>query len=88
MKKIITGYRFSIIILFLLFVMVLNSCGTKYTPEQQKYITSIENMRKEKDNYMKNNPGSPFNTDSNAVFHPLNYYSVDPKFVFKSKLYR
>jgi len=88
MKKIVLKYRFILFVLFLLFAMVLNSCGTKYTPEQQKYIASIEKARKEKDDYMKNNPGSPFNNDSNAVFHPLNYYPVNPDFVFKSKLYR
>ena len=36
---------------------------------------------------MKNDPGSPFNQDPKAEFHPLNYYDVNPDFVFKSKLY-
>ncbi|MCH7974884.1 MAG: DUF1684 domain-containing protein [Bacteroidetes bacterium] len=88
MKKNIIKYKNSPIILFLLFVAILNSCGIEYTTEQQKYITSIVKMRKVKDNYMKNNPGSPFNVDSNAVFQPLNYYPVSPNFVFNSKLYR
>ncbi len=76
------------LILFLSFSVLLNSCGIEYTPEQQKYISSIEKMRKDKDEYMKNNTSSPFNVDSNAVFHRLNYYPVDPNFVFKSKLFR
>jgi len=88
MRKNISRYQFSFFVLFLLFGVMLNSCGITYTPEQQKYITSIKKMRKEKDDYMKNNSDSPFNIDSNAVFHPLNYYPVDPNFVFKSKLFR
>jgi uncharacterized protein len=88
MRKIILKYQFSIVVLSLVSGLLLSSCGIEYTPEQQKYVTSIEKMRKEKDDYMKNNPGSPFNADSNAVYHPLNYYPVDPNFVFKSKLYR
>lgn len=88
MKKIIIRYKISLIILFLLFVVILNSCGIEYTPKQQKHISSIVKMRIEKDDYMKNNPDSPFNVDSNAVFHPINYYPIDPSFVFKSKLYR
>ena len=67
--------------------MSLNSCGIEYTQEQQNHIASIIKMRKEKDDYMKNNSASPFNIDSNAVFHPLIYYPVSQNFVFKSKLY-
>ena len=78
---------YKIFILFLFAVFII-SCGIEYTPEQQKYIASIEKMRKEKDGYMKNDPSSPFNYDSNAVFHPLKYFIVDPNFVFKSKLYK
>ncbi len=76
--------------IFILFIITitLNACGIEDTPEQQKYISSIEKMRKEKDDYTKNNPNSPFNYDSNAVFHPLNYFAIDPNFVFKSKLLR
>ena len=88
MKKIIIRYKINLIILFLLFIVILNSCGIEYTREQQKYITSIVKMRIEKDDYMKNNPDSPFNFDSNAVFHSLNYYPVDLNFVFNSKLYQ
>ncbi len=88
MRKSILKYQFSIVVLFLFSGLLLSSCGIEYTPVQQKYIASIEKMRKEKDDYMKNNPDSPFNADSNAVFHLLNYYPVDPNFVFKSKLYR
>jgi uncharacterized protein (DUF1684 family) len=61
--------------------------GKSYTSEQKSYISSIEKERAEKDNYMKNDPSSPFNQDVNARFQPLKYYDIDPAFVFKSRLY-
>ena len=64
------------------------SCGKNYTPEQKAYIQEIEQQRKEKDDFMKNSPESPFNIDKNAKFHPLRYFDVNPDFVFKSRLYR
>jgi hypothetical protein len=67
--------------------MYFISCQKNFSPEQKKYIQDIENQRKDKDDFMKNNPGSPFNRDKNAVFHPLKYYDVNPDFVFNSKLY-
>ena len=68
-------------------MLIFVSCGKNYTPEQKKYIAKIEKSRQEKNDYMKNNPGSPFNQDSKAHFSPLKYYDVNPSFVFKSKLY-
>ena len=88
MKKFIMTNSIMSLILLFTFVTILSSCGIEYTPEQQKYISSIEKMRQEKDDFMKNNKRSPFNIDSNAVFHNLNYYPVDPNYVFKSKLYK
>jgi uncharacterized protein (DUF1684 family) len=64
------------------------SCQKNYSPEQKKYIKYIEDQRKDKDDFMKNSPESPFNQDKKAVFHPLKYYNVDPDFVFKSRLFR
>lgn len=64
------------------------SSKKNYSPEQRKYIELIQSQRKDKDDFMKKNPESPFNQDKNAVFHPLKYYEVDPDFVFKSKLYK
>ncbi len=77
---------------FLNFVVVIltlinYSCGTKYTPEQQKYIAEIQKIRSEKDAYMKDDPESPFNARTKVEFHPLKYYDVDPGLVFKSRLY-
>jgi len=73
------------IILFML-VLFLVSCAKQYTPEQQKYIASIEEQRKQKDGSMKNDADSPFNQEPKQHFEPLKYYNVDPGFVFKSKL--
>ncbi len=63
------------------------SCSDKYTPEEKKYISEVEQYRNEKNDYMKNNPESPFNQDTTIKFEPLNYFDVDPGFVFKSKLF-
>ncbi|MFZ0453216.1 MAG: DUF1684 domain-containing protein [Ignavibacteriaceae bacterium] len=76
--------KFSLLILF---AITLFSCSKNYTPEQKKYIAEIEQQRKEKDSYMKNDPDSPFNQDPNAHFQNLKYYDVNPDYVFKSKLY-
>ncbi len=80
MKKI----RFLLLFTFSLLIL---SCGRTYTPEQKKYISEIEKQRKEKDDYMKNDPDSPFNHDPNAHYGKLKYYPVNPDYVFKSKLY-
>lgn len=61
--------------------------GKGYSADQKKYISSVEKERAEKDDYMKNDPSSPFNQDMHAHFQPLKYYDVDPAFVFKSRLY-
>lgn len=63
------------------------SCGKTYTPEQEAYISTVEQARIEKDFWMENDPSSPFNKDTTITFAPLNYYPVDPEFVFKSTLY-
>jgi uncharacterized protein (DUF1684 family) len=73
-------------ILGLLYFLI--SGKKSYSPEQQKYITDIVKQRKDKDDFMQNNPESPFRQDNNAAFHPLKYYDVNPDFVFKSRLYR
>jgi uncharacterized protein (DUF1684 family) len=63
------------------------SCGEKRNPEETRYINEVEQYRKEKNDYMKNNPDSPFNQDTTIQFEPLNYYDVDTGFVFKSRLF-
>ena len=64
-----------------------NSCGNDYSIEQKAYINSIEKHRNEKNETFKNSPNSPFNSRTKVEFHDLNYFDVNPEFVFKSKLF-
>ena len=77
------------IILLLIFLapVILVSCSSNESPKTQEYILEVEKFRQEKNNFMKNDPNSPFNQDSLAHFQPLKYYKANPDFVFKSKLY-
>ena len=75
-------FHFIIVLSFVL----LSSCAENYSPEEKKYIAEVEQSRKEKDDYMKNDPKSPFNYKGKVEFHPLKYFDVNPDFVFKSKL--
>ena len=67
--------------------LFLFSCGKNYSPEEKLYISKIEKYRTEKNQEMKNDPSSPFNKKGKVEFHDLNYFDVDPGFVFKSVLY-
>lgn len=80
-----TDLSANIRVLFLL--ILLYGCGSDFTPEQKAYIAEIENIRKEKNEWMKNDPNSPFNYKGKIEFHDLKYFDIDPNFVFKSKLY-
>ncbi len=73
-------------VLVLIAIILLNGCKPAYTPEQEKYIKEIEQQRNEKDGYMRDNQESPFNKKGKVEFHPLNYFDVDPAFVFQSRL--
>ena len=75
-----------IAVLVLTALIILNGCKPAYTPEQEKYIKEIEQQRIEKDSYMRDNQESPFNKKGKVEFHPLNYFDVDPAFVFQSRL--
>ncbi|HSP87061.1 MAG TPA: DUF1684 domain-containing protein [Ignavibacteriaceae bacterium] len=66
---------------------LLISCGKNYSPEEKKYIEDVEKIRNENNDYMKNDPNSPFNAKSKVHFEPLKYYEPDPEFKFQSKLY-
>ncbi len=71
----------------LLFPLILISCGRDYTSEEKKNIEDINSIRQENDDFMKNDPNSPFNFKGKVHFEPLKYYEPDPDFVFKSKLF-
>ena len=76
------------VICVLFIILFLVGCGKNYTPEQKAYIAKIEKEREEKNEFMKNSPYSPFNTGYKVEFYELNYFDVDPDFLFKSKLYQ
>jgi len=68
-------------------VLIFISCGNNYSPEEEKYTAEIQKFRQEKDDYMKSDSNSPFNSRVKVEFTPLKYFDPDPGFVFKSKLY-
>jgi uncharacterized protein (DUF1684 family) len=71
--------------ILLAIVLLIQACESDFV--ENKYIQEIEQIRNEKNNSMKNDADSPFNRDSTAEFHELNYYPVDPGWRFSSKLY-
>ncbi|PID60596.1 MAG: hypothetical protein CR986_03740 [Ignavibacteriae bacterium] len=75
-----------IFILIFISVIIFYSCGENYTKEELDYIESIKQYRKEQDEWMKNDPNSPFNAKGKVEFNGLKYFDVDPDFVFKSKI--
>lgn len=87
-KKIELKYLFisTLVITFIVIIVITVGCGKNYSPEEKEYIIKIEQHRAEYNNYMKNNSNSPFNFKGKVEFHDLNYFDIDPDFVFKSKL--
>lgn len=84
------GNKFSFPIfhnLAIILVLLVFACGRNYSPEQKAYINKIEKERIDKNEWMKNDPSSPFNFKGKIEFHNLKYFDVNPDFVFKSKLY-
>ena len=73
--------------LALILALLMLGCGKNYTPEQKVYIAKVEKERADKNDWMKNDPFSPFKRKSKVEFHDLKYFDVDPAFVFQSKLY-
>lgn len=71
----------------ILLVLIISGCGKSLTPEDEKYLASLEEHRHGKNAYMKEDPNSPFNYKSKIEFHELNYFDVDPEFRFKSRLF-
>ncbi|MGD8781666.1 MAG: DUF1684 domain-containing protein [Ignavibacteria bacterium] len=77
----------NILFLFIAPILLFSSCGKNFTLEELKYIQAVENDRNNYNEWLKDDPDSPFNKKGKVEFHPLNYYDVDPTFIFKSKLY-
>jgi uncharacterized protein (DUF1684 family) len=76
------------LLLLSIIIGVFVYCGNNYTPEEEKYIDQIVAQRAHKDSLFEFALNSPFNYKEKVEFHPLKYYDIDPKFVFKSKLHR
>ncbi len=79
--------KYFIISISIIALNIFFSCKEKYSNEEKIYIEQIKNLREQKNNYMKQDPASPFNYDAKAKFKPLKYFDVNLAFVFKSKLY-
>jgi uncharacterized protein len=75
------------IILAVILLLLLPGCSKDLTPEQEQYYQSIEEVRQNKDKYMKSDSLSPFNQDSRAEFRRLKYFDIDTNFVFNSRLF-
>ncbi|MFH1196845.1 MAG: DUF1684 domain-containing protein [bacterium] len=73
--------------LALILVLILSSCKPDYSPEEKEYIAKIEQHRKDQNVYFMNSPDSPFNLKGKVRFHELNYFEVDPKFKFTSRIF-
>lgn len=67
-------------------LLLISSCSTQ-NPEQSAYISSIEERREITDEWMQNNPDSPFNFKGEIDFNGLNYFDIDTAFIFESRLY-
>lgn len=75
-----------LVLIFLFMILPFAGCEKKYLPEEEDYINSILEERKANDDFMKDDPNSPFNRKGKVEFEPLKYFDVDPAFVFKSVL--
>ncbi|MGK9476665.1 DUF1684 domain-containing protein [Melioribacter sp. OK-6-Me] len=71
---------------FILLVLAM-ACSDKLSPEEEAYVKKIEEHRKQVNEFMRSDPQSPFNFKNKVEYHELNYFDVNPKFVFTSKLY-
>ncbi len=80
----------AIFALTLFVIIAFTGCNKEAKTKEQKdnsaYIEKIKKHRARYDAWMKTSPESPFNYKSKIEFHPLNYFDIDPNFVFRSKL--
>ena len=73
-------------LLLIIISTTLFSCSSR-SPEEIAYIEEIEQRREITDEWMENDPNSPFNYKGKIEFDGLNYFDIDPQFVFESRLY-
>jgi len=82
--------RFSPIIrLFsLLLVLVAGLVGCNRSPNEAEVVTALLKYRAGRDQFMRTNPQSPFNSEEPVTFAPLRYYPPDISWIYRSRLVR
>lgn len=80
------GSIVGVIIIVIIAVLIYSAANNKYSAEQLEYIKKVEESRASKNDWMKNDPASPFNAKGKVEFHNLQYFPVEPEWVFESKL--
>ena len=66
------------------FLIIFISCSTN--TNKSDYTRNIEERREITNDWMENDPNSPFNFKGEIEFDELKYFDVDSAFVFRSKL--
>lgn len=62
---------------------------TTISPQDSVMIVrSIEQRRAEADNVFRNDPESPFRKDTSVQFHGINWFPINLKYFFRSRLYK
>lgn len=74
------------IIILIIFIIYYAFNSGRDTPDN--YITEIEKQRKEKDDFMRKDPDSPFINHGRNEFKGLKYYPVDPAFRVEAEIIR
>jgi uncharacterized protein len=76
--------------IFLIVLVVVVVVTTYYSfmgnQNSETYVASIQQLREEKDNDMRNAPDSPFAKDSTHTFTGLNYFPIDAAFRIQASL--
>ncbi|MCB0730636.1 MAG: DUF1684 domain-containing protein [Ignavibacteriae bacterium] len=80
-----TKSQIMLIPIMLIITLILWNCG-KNASDTNKYNSAVEQQRQEINDWMKNDPNSPFNYKGKVDFHSLNYFEPNPEFIFTSKL--
>ena len=68
-------------------LLIFAACSND-SSNTSEYIRNIEERREITNDWMENDPNSPFNFKGEIEFDELKYFDVDSTFVFKSKLKR
>jgi len=75
-----------LILIIIVFIMIYSFMGTEIS--EKDYIETIQSSRVETQEYMKNDPDSPFNKKGEVKFNGLKYFEVDSKYKVKANIER